>query len=485
MARDGRVEIFKGVTPKPTRDYLQAVFQKLRGQYDRLVIPCAGRFTVAQLATAAGWPATRIEASDISLFSSVIGYHVAGEKPDLAPLEIRFSERLSHLEQYRGTDKFAAAVLYAIKWAQLAAKTVYYQTAIREELESTPDQYIDAFHERLIALRSSVGGLDYRVADIFAQLERYRDHDRVVIFADPPVYKGSYGKQFDATAEHIQWTGVELPEFDPTTGADRVYEYAVAAKPLTVWYRLWELAERERPYVTFGHEIKAGHVKFTLVSRPQEVEVSAVPRKLSEVKSGDWAILPAAHPITAQSAIRCHRVDRSVAMYYRELFTHKLEGTSRAETYLVFSLDGYLFGVLGLVSNDALRRRKTSIGPPAVYHVFAFTTPTRYRRLNKLLMTLLTSSQFRADLCRGREQSLAFVANLAIATTCISNVPEVKSLRGVFKRLDRVRRADGRYQIHYRAEFRQESYAEVLAAWLAKDGKVLGAEPQSHRELAA
>ena len=36
-----------------------------------------------------------------------------------------------------------------------------------------------------------------------------------------------------------------------------------------------------------------------------------------------------------------------------------------------------------------------------------------------------------------------------------------------------VRRADGRYRINYRADFRPESFADVLKRWLAKDGKLI------------
>jgi len=469
MARDGRLEIFKGVTPKPTRDYLRRVFEHIRGRYKRMIIPCAGRFTVAQLACAAGWKAADIETSDISLFSSVLGRHASGSD-DLEDLQIQFSDTLAHLEAYRGTPKFAAAVLYGIKWAQLAAGKTYYIAAMRDELASSPETYIDAFAERLIAMRSAIGGIQYRVADIFAQLDRFRDDGEAVVFADPPVYKGSYGKQFDATAEHIKWVGIELPEFDPDSGANKLSVYARTAKPLTMWYRLWEVDPEEQPFITFGHEIKAGHVKYTLVSRPAEVEITSVPRPVSKVSSGNWTILAPSHPLNASSTIRCHQSDRATALYYRELFAHKL-GATRADRYFIFTVDGYLFGVVGTIVRDALRRRLTTKGPPAVGQLFAFTTPSRYGRLSKLLMRCVTCEQFREEMALV-DPPLAYVADLAMSTTCIASVPEVKSVRGIFKLVDRSRRSDGRYQITYRTNFHAGKYPDMLEKWLKTDGRV-------------
>ena len=70
--------LFLGATPAPARDYLQRVFAAARGKYTRVVVPCAGRFSGPLMALRAGFKPEQIEASDISLFSGLIGALVAG-----------------------------------------------------------------------------------------------------------------------------------------------------------------------------------------------------------------------------------------------------------------------------------------------------------------------------------------------------------------------------------------------------------------------
>ena len=48
--RQTKLKISAGTTPKPTRDYLTALFSDLRKRYGRLIVPCVGRFTITQVA---------------------------------------------------------------------------------------------------------------------------------------------------------------------------------------------------------------------------------------------------------------------------------------------------------------------------------------------------------------------------------------------------------------------------------------------------
>ena len=53
--RESRLQVFKGMATKATRDYMGGVFAKLKPDGYRLVVPCVGRFTLPQVARAAGW----------------------------------------------------------------------------------------------------------------------------------------------------------------------------------------------------------------------------------------------------------------------------------------------------------------------------------------------------------------------------------------------------------------------------------------------
>lgn len=69
------------------------MFKRLRDTTDRIVIPACGQFTIAKCALEAGYNADEIECSDISFFTSVLGYLHAG-KP-LSELPMTLQEQMS------------------------------------------------------------------------------------------------------------------------------------------------------------------------------------------------------------------------------------------------------------------------------------------------------------------------------------------------------------------------------------------------------
>jgi hypothetical protein len=50
---------------------------------------------------------------------------------------------------------------------------------------------------------------------------------------------------------------------------------------------------------------------------------------------GEWPIMTPEHEISPHSIVHCHDVPRQIALYYRELFAHKL-GVTRAERYFAY-----------------------------------------------------------------------------------------------------------------------------------------------------
>src|ERR1039457_88392 len=86
--------IFLGVTPKPLRDYLAGAFGLLKDDYEYLVNPCVGTFGIIQAAVSGGWNPAKIVTSDISLFSSGLGFLAAGEPLDALDVTLAGSSHL-------------------------------------------------------------------------------------------------------------------------------------------------------------------------------------------------------------------------------------------------------------------------------------------------------------------------------------------------------------------------------------------------------
>src|SRR5437660_1245438 len=91
--------IFLGVVPRGARSYLAREIVRLGRP---LFNTCGGRFSVIEAAVKQGFPAAKVHASDIGLFSSLIGYLADDSKrledlgirildPDLEPRDVRDS----------------------------------------------------------------------------------------------------------------------------------------------------------------------------------------------------------------------------------------------------------------------------------------------------------------------------------------------------------------------------------------------------------
>ena len=91
--------IFLGVVSRGARNYVAEQIMRLGKP---LFNACAGRFSVIEAAVKQGFPAAKVHASDIGLFSSLIGYLADDSKrledlgirildPDLEPRDVRDS----------------------------------------------------------------------------------------------------------------------------------------------------------------------------------------------------------------------------------------------------------------------------------------------------------------------------------------------------------------------------------------------------------
>ena len=312
MSKQSRAQVFQGTTRKQTRDYLLSAFAELRDRYERLIVPCCGRFTVPQFARAAGWPPEAIVASDISLFSSLIGYHCAGM--DLAPLGMTFGGELARLQEHPDP---AAAALYAMKVAQFGQSQTYYARAHRDEFLRAPELYIGRFAEKLAALKAALGPVVYRTADLFAEMGEVEFDPHAALYMNPPAYRRGYEKMFDF-GDTLTWDAPNIPQFDPATGDGVIFDFARRTDALVMWYRRRQVSDEERPFVVFGHEQKAQDVDFTLCNRPAEVALQVARRRPEALKHSGIPALPYDYEIGPDSRIVIAPTSKQVALYYRD-----------------------------------------------------------------------------------------------------------------------------------------------------------------------
>jgi hypothetical protein len=170
------------------------------------------------------------------------------------------------------------------------------------------------------------------------------------------------------------------------------------------------------------------------------------------------------HEITPASTFHVIMVGLPTALYYRDLFVHRLGATTADRGFLLL-VDGQVMTAFGIFIQDFLQFRVQYLP-----EMFGITRSSRrYHRLGKLFMLLLTSGEMKKRLCDILK--LWLHEPKGIQTTSITVHEEGKTDRGALKVVSRERLEDGRFRIIYPGDFRDDSFAEVVAAWLKKHGE--------------
>jgi len=459
-------KIFLGLTPKPFRLYLLNAFRKLQDQYPHLIVPCVGNFTIPSVAVKAGYKPKNIIASDISLFSSVLGVTAMKTSP-MQALGVKFLDpRIQELTKYQNTPLEPAAIIFAIKYAQLAKKQSYYNLSIIEEILLNEEKYIQKMQENIDNIISPLTHINYRMKDIIEEFEENCNKENTIIFANPPAYKGGYTRMF-YLGDVLSWDSPEIKEFDQETGYNKIYEILKRASALVIFFQYGNYPKELEDWVIFGAEKNKDVVEYLISNKPEifkENKWLAQKRKTYEIKPGNYPLLFENHIITRNSKITFIPAKNKIALYYRDLFAHKL-GVVKSHIYYLILIDGYLFATLGF--DPAINRTgyRTYIN-----EVFGFCVPnSRYPRLNKLMMMLILSEEFKNQMVRDFPNLMLFKPFDELHTTCITKYCELKINRGILKLVKRDKLPDGRYKLYYVSKFKRMSYQDCLINWLEKE----------------
>src|SRR2546430_5765353 len=165
------------------------------------------------------------------------------------------------------------------------------------------------------------------------------------------------------------------------------------------------------------------------------------------------------HEITPASKFHVILVGLPTALYYRDLFAHRL-GAPTADRGFLLLVDGQVMTAFGVFIQDFLQFRTRYLP-----EMFGITRSSRrYHRFGKLFMLLLTSGEMKKWLCD--RLKLWLHEPLGIQTTSITVHEEGKTDRGALKVVSRQKLDDGRFRIVYRTDFRNDTFSEVVANWL-------------------
>lgn len=463
--------LFLSTWDAPERSFCKHVFGALRERgYTRYVEPCAGAFAMPLVAAAAGWTPEQMEASDTSLFSSIVGTMLDGG--DFAALDVRVDD-----EPVKLPDGDAAEQAAHLLWVQLLCRTqarpdVPYWRVMVTDLTQHADRHRASIRDQLRLMQARIGGLRYRPLDMWAHIESVADDPHTVISINPPTYMGGFEKFFD-TKGRLTWAEPEYEVFDPVAGNRQLTELLEGRKALIVAQQQKEPGDCSHDRPVFARHLSLGQNVYLWSNRPEEVfEITGgpkvAPKRSGELTPLDIPVLPHDYEVRADSRVDLVPVKSAVADYYRGLWMHRLSAAPGPGNVLV-AIDGYAAGVMGYSSDPMVRPYPGVTKPEQWLMRFAFGAPHESLRLTRLV-TMLCLQRSTCELIVSPATSIAFAASRGLVTVEYTRHPEAKGLRGLMKLAARKDHDDG-YQLIYRADWRDQTPAEVMAEFIAKEQK--------------
>jgi hypothetical protein len=329
-------------------------------------------------------------------------------------------------------------------------------------------------------LAEKLEGLKYQTRDLTEHFESVMDDPKTVVWLAPPINTGDYAKMFD-TGGVLTWNEPAVPDFDPKTGLKKLLDMEENAKALVLRHRRTntagrEVSEQEVGNAIFGEAKTSDTMEYTLCNRPEELTrmlgLTVIPKKTLEIKPYKAPMLPVDYEITEESVVSWDVVDTATAMYYRDLFAHRM-GLSGSEQHQVLLIDGYVAGVVGTHYYN-FRFGKLVYDMRGIEETYGMVVHSdRHLRLNRLLLMLICTRQF-LDWAVGPD---SLYQPEGIATTCLSRYPEHKTSRGIMKRMSSERQEGGImagtwFKLRYASKAIDETYSETIQRWLKKHGQI-------------
>ncbi len=436
-----------GATSGPTREFIAKAIKARNA--DRVLVPAAGRFSVVETLLGVGVDRSKIYASDVGLYPSILGY-LADPRHTVAELGLEFPAYIPP-QPSTGDPEFDLAA-QAVLLLELSRISPTYQKGLYERAEVLRNwaEFHSSVVAKLRALIKSLAGIHYDIADMWDVIAGACASD--AMFCNIPTKAGA------ARAGPVNWIAPEHQKLDDSMFrmvVDKIVEsgaMALVACHAAVHYLPagWQVVMAEQ---------LTRNVTDYLISSFDTGGCVA----LQKIASGPTHQYPVFcdEEITATSSIEVVKVDAQTGLYYRDLFVHKLGSTSAEEYYLLL-IDGRVVTTFGLYTSD-VRRFATDY----VLVFFSITkSSARYKRLVKLFELAITCGEMRQYLILSTAYGVR--EPVGVQTTNLTNGPESMISRGVLKFHSREKMPGGRYKVKYRGLFRDDTFQQCLSQWVER-----------------
>ena len=431
--------------------------------YTKFIEPCSGAFAMSHLAVQSGFKPSEIEASDVSMFTSIMGYAIMGKT--LEDLQIKADGFTDEEMLDPATALYAWKVLSTTK---NAGKEYFYNMLL--DLQYRRDEHIKTINEQLKRARTLLGGMNYRPLDMWKHMDEVLDDEHCLVIANPPTYTAGFEKWYD-TVGKMTWKEPEYGIFDPDTGLKQFMDLCKDAKCLVLCY------EENEPHKTAGipvfarYGVRNGINVYLTTNRPDEAAMLANGKKIarpneSKLEKLQCSMLPRDYIITEKSNVTLCQIERAEAQYYRQLWTHNFVGSS-APINIAVLIDGKIAGVFGVDKAALTMGAFGTQVSDALFLMYGMTVPHKTYRLGRLLTMLAQNKDFVYKICTDLEKEKV----RSLKTVQMTKYPEAKEMRGIMKLTKKIPDKKMGFRLTYESELKDRTNQETLSEWLRREEK--------------
>lgn len=450
--------MFQGAIPTELRQIIHE--QANAWAVDDVYVGCSGNFTIERTLDNGRFA---FHGNDVSIYSCALGLIQAGGE---WPIRVKDEHRdeWGWLEDWGATpvDQAATVLLCSAMLQGLGRDNAYYDRlrgAYRDDWAHLHSVTRGKFTEQRVPLASFHAG-DVR--------DFLRAAPRAAAFASfPPFYANGYETMFKGLSEVLAWDEPSYETFDPSGIADvlgmaREFEHWLIGTN----QRVPELEDSLRGYVQVTNRampfwVYASGPKPRLVTPHQVVSSPPVPHLHRDAEIGSTLSLA---PLT----------DGQLNAL-RSVYLNPRIKPAQAALALAVLVDGYLVGCFAFAQPSSTKPM-SGVPHPAMYLLSDFAiSPTRYRRLSKLVLHAAVSRE-----SVGLAERFTNRRIRSVVTTAFTDRPASMKYRGTLNLLKRTDRGEdrdraefpSRFELNYGIDAPRWTLAEGLEVWRQKHSEV-------------
>lgn len=437
--------MFLGTIEPVVRNFLAAHADIFKGQI--VAVGCSGNFTSERVLWECTGKDIRIHSNDVSLYSSIIGAHLAGKPFEIQVVEPQYQWLNTYFDQGG--------------WIRIAALLVFYRALDYEPQKNAYSvrmwrQYI---HEYFNLVEQTTGKLerlglqieDYHPGDIFDFFQQLdaKYGDQIIYTSYMPFFKGGYERLYRRLDEVFDWEKPVYPMLDDERRID-IAQWCMKRRHVT----LLDFPLPEAQPVMIGHTQRNKHVYMY----SNVLDRTALYRRMHPDPGIRLELLGQSDATGPDSKVEVISISPLIIQPYKGMYLAKNIDFSTGMYGFAVSLNGKVIGFLEYSFG-------TTGGQGDDWYLFSdFIVGWKFnKRASKLVTMLALCNEVRRALevkvIRRRNQ---------VSTTAWTDKPVSMKYRGVF---ELVKRDEARGMLNYRAKWSGLTAQETYQLWLKKYAK--------------